>query len=75
MPRRAVPMAVTHGGATAPGPGRAAVKARLLRARRRFVDEDDPPGIEVKLPFEPGFARCVHRAATLLGGVRGLSCA
>jgi hypothetical protein len=66
------PMAVRHGGATALAPGRAAVKARHLAVRRRFVDENDPLGGEVKLPFEPGFARRVHRTVTLLGGVRRL---
>jgi hypothetical protein len=38
----------------------------------RFVNEHDPLRVEVELTFEPGFARRVHRAATLLCGMRRL---
>ena len=65
-------MAVRHGGATPLAPGRTAVKTRHLRVGRRFIDEDDPRRIEVELPFEPGLAGRVHRAAALFGSVRGL---
>src|SRR5277367_2119114 len=59
-------------GTASLAPRRATVKARHFGVRGGLVDEDEPGRIELELPFEPRFARPVHRAAALFGGVRRL---
>jgi hypothetical protein len=56
-------MAMGRGGAA---PGRATIKARHLGVRAGLVDEDDPPRIEVELPFKQSLTRRVRRVAALL---------
>jgi hypothetical protein len=65
-------MAMGHGSAASLAPRRTTVKARHFGVRGGLVNEDDARRIEIKLFFEPRFARRVHRAAALLGGVRRL---
>jgi hypothetical protein len=59
-------MAMGHGGAAS---GRAIIEARHLVFAPCLVDEDDPPRIEVELPFKPSLTRRVHRVAALFSRV------
>ena len=65
------PMAMRYGARIA-HPWAPTVKARHFGVRGGLVDEDDPRRIEVELSLKPCLTRCIHRAATLFGGVRRL---
>jgi len=65
-------MAVGDGGPAALAPWRAAEQAGHLGAGASLVDEEQPGGVEVVLPVEPGVPRLVYVRPLLLGGMRRL---
>ena len=61
---------VTHPQPVAPLA--AAMTARHVGRRPSFIDEDQPLGIEIKLPLEPGLALDKNVGAVLFLGMSGL---
>ena len=65
-------MAMWHGGAASFTGRRAATQAGHLGGSSRFINEDEPPGIKIELPLEPGLAGGPHIVALLLARMRCL---
>ncbi len=65
-------MAMRHGGTASLTARRTATQAGHFGGSPGFINEDEPPGIKIELPLEPGLAGGPHIVALLLTRMRCL---
>lgn len=71
-PLRSYPMAMRDADAQSLAAATAAMPARHVGGRPRFIDEDQFFRVQVQLILEPGLTTLQHVGAVLFAGVRGL---